>query len=162
VRPCSLNEFVELVRAVLISGPEGAVGGGLKIPRLNPPLVYLEKPLHRVANDLSTVPILLNKQPEGVCPLRGDGPRPDVSVFQPPVQTTWQPLVAPKLAEDVIPSLPSPIARVVVPQGGMIVGQGFRLPSQILHQPLYPGRKRRFSGADPTLGRGELGRRKGG
>jgi hypothetical protein len=61
VRPCSLNEFVELVRAVLISGPEGAVGGGLKIPRLNPPLVYLEKPLHRVANYFSGVPILLNK-----------------------------------------------------------------------------------------------------
>lgn len=31
----------------------------------------------------------------------------------------------------------------------MIVGQGFGFPSQILHQPLYPARKRRFSGADP-------------
>jgi len=61
VRSSSLNEFVELVSAVLISGSEGAVGGGLKIPRLNPPLVYLEKPLHRVANYFSGVPILLNK-----------------------------------------------------------------------------------------------------
>jgi hypothetical protein len=61
VRPCSLNEFVELVRAVLISGPEGAVGGGLEVSRLNPPLVDLKEPLHRVANDFSAVPILLNE-----------------------------------------------------------------------------------------------------
>jgi len=161
VRPSSLNEFVELVRAVLISGPEGAVGGGLKIPRLNPPLVYLEKPLHRVANHFSGVPILLDKQPEGICPLRGNLPRRYVALFKPPIQAARQPLVAPKLAEDVIPCLPAPIARVIVPQSRVIVGQGFGFPSQILHQPLHPGRSIRLSGFDP-LGAGKEGRRKGG